>query len=61
MLVTNDHEKIHTTIVLNAVAIVESVLLIPHLASTEVIPAKKEDISAYINHTILLYYLFECV
>lgn len=54
MLVTNDHEKIHTTIVLNAVAIVESVLLIPHLSSTEVIPAKKEDISAYINHTILL-------
>lgn len=54
MLVTNDHEKIHTAIVLNAVAIVESVLLIPHLASTEVIPAKKEDISAYINHIILL-------
>ena len=54
MLVTNNHEKIQTTIVLNAVATVESVLLIPHLASIEVIPAKNDETSANINHIIIL-------
>ena len=50
MSLTNNHEKIETAIVRKAVARVESVLLIPHFANIEVIPAKKEDISAYINH-----------
>ena len=39
-------------IVRNAVATCESVFLIPHLAKIDVIPAKKEDPTAYNNHMI---------
>ena len=43
-----------TIIVLIAVAIVESVFLIPILASIDVIPAKKAAPSAYKSHIITL-------
>ena len=44
------HAKISTTIVLIAVATSESVLLIPHFARIEVIPAKKAEPTAKPNH-----------
>ena len=43
---TITQEKIRTTIVRTAVATVESVCRIPHLARIEVIPAKKAEPTA---------------
>lgn len=44
--------KTSTTAVRIAVAISESVFLIPHLARIDVIPAKKAENIAAINHMI---------
>jgi hypothetical protein len=50
------HEKIKTTIVLIAVATFESVFLIPHFASIDVIPAKNADPNAYNTHIFFSVY-----
>jgi hypothetical protein len=50
---TISHEKISTIIVLKAVATCESVFLIPHFASIEVIPANKAEPNAYKIHIII--------
>ena len=47
---TISHEKIRTTIVRMAVATVESVLRMPHLASTAVSPANSAEPNAYKIH-----------
>ena len=44
------HENASTTIVLIAVATSESVFLIPHFASTEVIPVKNAERTAITSH-----------
>ena len=49
-ITTINHEKIIITIVLNAVAKEESVVFIPHLLITAVIPAKKAERHAKIIH-----------
>ena len=59
------HEKIKTTMVRSAVATSESVFLMPHLANTEVRPAKTADNTAMTSQNIsiltplqVLLYLF---
>ena len=48
---TMTQEKIRTTQVRSAVATLESVFLIPHLAKTAVIPANRADAKANTIHT----------
>ena len=51
-IITMTKEKNSTTMVLRAVATVESVFFIPHLANMEVRPAKKAERKANSTHMI---------
>lgn len=55
------HENTRTTIVLSAVAISESVFLIPHLARIDVAPANIADKTAIIIHMVVGYPLLNPV
>ena len=52
---TMTHEKSKTTMVRSAVAISESVFLMPHLANTEVSPEKKADNTAMESQSISIH------
>lgn len=56
---TRSQENERTTQVRIAVAASESVLRMPHLASMEVMPAKKEEPTAYKSHIKSLF--SECI